>query len=62
MKTYKIKSFFYFLLFTVAAFIYNNFEQEQKFQDQITSSKMADVDMEELEDTDSEQLDTTLQQ
>jgi hypothetical protein len=61
MKSYKIKSFFYFLLFAVAAFFYNNMEQEQKFQDQITSSEVVDMDMEELEDTDSKEPDTPIQ-
>jgi len=61
MKSYKIKSFFYFLLFAIAAFFYNNIEQEQKFQDQITASEVVDIDMEELEDKDSEELDTPLQ-
>jgi len=61
MKSYKIKSFFYFLLFAIAAFFYNNLEQEQKFQDQITASEMVDIDMEELEETDSEELETPLQ-
>lgn len=36
-------------------------EQEQKFQDQITTSEVVDMDMEELEDKDSEELDTPLQ-
>jgi hypothetical protein len=61
MKSYKIKSFFYFLLFAVAAFFYNNMEQEQKFQDQITTSEVVDMDMEELEDTDSKEPDTPIQ-
>ena len=61
MKSYKIKSFFYFLLFAIAAFFYNNIEQEQKFQNQITANKVVDTDMEELEDKDSEELDTPLQ-
>ena len=61
MKSYKIKSFFYFLLFAIAAFFYNNLEQEQKFQDQITTSKVVDMEIEELEETDSEELETPLQ-
>ena len=36
-------------------------EQEQKFQDQITSSEVVDMDMEELEDTDSKEPDTPIQ-
>ncbi|WP_350290127.1 hypothetical protein [uncultured Croceitalea sp.] len=58
MKSYKIKSFIYFLLFAIAAFFYNNIEQEQKFQDQITSSEVVDIDTEQLEDADSDELET----
>lgn len=61
MKSYKIKSFIYFLLFAIAAFFYNNIEQEQKFQDQITSSEVVDIDTEQLEDTDSDELETPVQ-
>lgn len=61
MKSYKIKSFFYFLLFAIAAFFYNNIEQEQKFQDRITTSEVVDMDMEELEDTDSKEPETPIQ-
>jgi len=58
MKSYKIKSFVYFLLFAVAAFFYNNIEQEKDFQNQITSSEVVDLDIKELEETDSEELNT----
>ncbi|MFD2588398.1 hypothetical protein ACFSQJ_15790 [Croceitalea marina] len=61
MKTYKIKSFIYFLLFAVAAFFYNNIEQEQKFQDKITSSEVVDIDTEQLEDSDADELETPVQ-
>ncbi|GMN11225.1 hypothetical protein MTsPCn9_20700 [Croceitalea sp. MTPC9] len=61
MKTYKIKSFIYFLLFAVAAFFYNKIEQEKKFQDEITSSEVVNIDTKQLEDSESEDLDTPLQ-
>jgi hypothetical protein len=61
MKSYKIKSFIYFLLFATAAFFYNQVEQEKKFQDQITSSEVVDIDTEELEDTNTEEVDSQLQ-
>ena len=61
MKSYKIKSFIYFLLFAVAAFFYNNIEQEQNFQDKMTSTEVVDIDIDELEDPDSEELDTPIQ-
>ncbi len=61
MKTYKIKSFIYFLLFAVAAFFYNNIEQEQKFQNQITSSEVVDMDTEQLEDSDIDKVENPVQ-
>ncbi|WP_394974919.1 hypothetical protein [uncultured Croceitalea sp.] len=61
MKTYKIKSFIYFLLFAVAAFFYNNIEQDKKFQDQITSNEVVDIDTEQLEDSETDELETPIQ-
>jgi hypothetical protein len=61
MKTYKIKSFIYFLLFAIAAFFYNEVEQEKKFPDQITSNEVVDIDTEQLEETNSEEVDSQIQ-
>nr|WP_299170198.1 hypothetical protein [uncultured Allomuricauda sp.] len=53
--TYKIKSFLYFLCFAIAAYIYNNFQQQDdRFQDQVSSTSLVETDFEdsdELEDT-----------
>ncbi|WP_299487774.1 hypothetical protein [uncultured Allomuricauda sp.] len=53
--TYKIKSFLYFLCFAIAAYIYNNIQQqEERFQDQVSSTSLVETDFEdsdELEDT-----------
>lgn len=61
MKTYKIKSFIYFLLFAAAAFFYNEIEEKQKFQDEITTSEVANIDNEQFEEVASEDLDNPVQ-
>lgn len=60
MKSYKIKSFIYFLLFAVAAFFYNEIEQEQKFQEELVSSQVAEIDTEQVEAIDSKELNAQL--
>ncbi len=53
--TYKIKSFLYFLCFAIAAYIYNNIQQQdERFQDQVSSATMVETNFEDsdkLEDT-----------
>lgn len=60
MKSYKIKSFIYFLLFALAAFFYNEIEQEQKFQEELVSSQVAEIDTEQVEAIDSKELNAQL--
>lgn len=49
--TYKIKSFLYFLCFSIAAFVYNNIEQEdERFQNQVNSTTVVDTDFEDVDD------------
>ena len=54
MKTYKIKSFIYFLVFATAAFFYNKVEQKNDFPEQIKTSEIVDIDNADFEDADLE--------
>ena len=61
MKSYKIKSFIYFLLFVAAALFYNNIEQKENFQDDITSNEVVEIDNKQLKNSDTEEQDAPLQ-
>lgn len=52
MKSYKIKSLFFFFGFAVCALVYYNMEQEGDFQEQFIFSEMADL---EADDEDASQ-------
>ncbi|WP_190809807.1 hypothetical protein [Flagellimonas sp. S3867] len=57
--TYKIKSFLYFLCFAIAAYIYNNIEQEdERFQNQVNSTSVVETDFEDVDNLDETQEDS----
>ena len=62
MKSYKIKSFIFFLLFATAALFYNKIEQEDKFKEKVASSEVVDMKIQDHpKDVNSKDLNTPLQ-
>ena len=57
MKTYKIKSFIYFLLFATAAFFYNNLEEQEEFKEKIATTEVVKTELDDLEDKDLDESD-----
>jgi len=61
MKTYKIKSLIYLCCFLAAGVFYYNYEQQQEFQNQFSSSQISELETEDdLED--DEELKNQLQE
>ena len=57
MKTYKIKSFIYFLLFATAAFFYNHIEEQEEFKEKIATTEVVKTELDNLENKDLEESD-----
>lgn len=53
MKTYKIKSLIYFSCFLMASFLYYGMEQYDRFNEELVASQTPDVELEELQPSES---------
>jgi hypothetical protein len=56
MKTYKIKSLFYFSGFLLAAILYYGIEQQQELNEQLQTNQMVDMTIEDEEEATKEEV------
>lgn len=57
MKTYKIKSIFYFSCFLLASIVYYGIEQKTEFDRQLQANQVVDLVEDELEEEKDESLE-----
>ncbi|WP_343487890.1 hypothetical protein [Allomuricauda sp. d1] len=53
MKTYKIRSLFYFGAFMLASLLYYSIEQQAAFEEQFQSEELVDAASEDFEETET---------
>ncbi len=54
MKAYKIKSLIYLSIFIAAAAVYHHMEQNQMLQDTLSTSSVADLEVEQTAELEAE--------